>query len=83
MLHFHAISRRHNGPEDAPAELRNERDSERLAACASLIEHALDDLIPYLGPLENPASQWRPDNLSLALEQQLHSIRIERNRLGQ
>lgn len=63
---------------------RDERDLNRLNACADLVGRTLDALIPYIkqGPLEHPDARWRPDDLSMALEEQAANIRHEQRKIA-
>lgn len=62
---------------------RDERDIGRLNACADIVGRALDALIPIIkqGPLEHPDTRWRPDDLSMALEEQAANIKHEQQRV--
>ena len=64
------------------AVLRDERDNERLAACADVCSRGLDALIPYMGRLEHPFAKWSPDDLVQALSEQLESIRAQQQEIG-
>jgi glutathione S-transferase len=64
------------------AELRDERDAERLAACQDICTRGLDALIPLMGRLEHPFARWRPDDLAQALSEQLENIKHELARIN-
>ena len=63
------------------AVLRDERDNERLAACAELCANSLDAMVPLMGRLENPECRWSPDDLVTVLQEQLENIRHEQRRV--
>ena len=65
------------------AVLRDERDNERLAACAELVANSLDAMVPLMGrALEHPFAKWSPDDLAQALSEQLESIRAQQQEIG-
>jgi hypothetical protein len=56
---------------------RDIRDAERLAAIDCLISQWLDELVPFLYPLEHPRIKWQPADVAEALREQLESLRAE------
>jgi hypothetical protein len=63
------------------AELRDERDAERLAKCGEICVLGLDALIPIMGRLEHPDARWSPDDLAQVLQEQLENIQHELKRV--
>jgi hypothetical protein len=62
------------------ASTRDERDKGKLLVLADTVARTMDDIIPYLAPLEHPDARWRPDDLMQVLQDELANIRHELRR---